>query len=57
MNNWCHERVGRAEQNVLTWFGYMERMEKDRLVKRIVVGSDVIDVRLKERPRTGWMDG
>ena len=50
------ELGGRAEQCVLRWFGHMERMEEDRLVKRIV-GSDVRGVRLRGRPRTGWMDG
>ena len=34
----------------------MERMKEDRLVKRIV-GSDVRGVRLRGRPRTGWMNG
>ena len=30
------ELAGQAEQNVLRWSGHMERMEEDRLVKRIV---------------------
>ena len=30
-------------------------MEEDRLVKR-KVGSDVRNVRLRGRPRIGWMD-
>ena len=38
------------------WFGHMERIEEDRLVKRIV-GFDVRDIRLRGRPGMGWMDG
>ena len=34
----------------------MDKMEEDQLVKRIVV-SDVKGVRLRGRPRIGWMDG
>ena len=46
-----------VEQNiVLRWFGHMERMEEDWLVKRIVV-SNVRGVRLNGRPQTGWMNG
>ena len=41
---------------MLRWFGHMERMEEDQLVKGIVE-SDVRSVRLKGRPKTGWMDG
>ena len=43
---------GRAEENVLRWFGHMKRMKKDQLVKRIV-GSDMRGVRLRGRPQTG----
>ena len=49
------ELVGRAEQCVLRWCGHMERMEEERLVKRIVE-SDVRGVRLRGRPRMRWMD-
>ena len=38
---------------MLRWFEHMERMEEDQLVKKIV-GSDV---RLRGRPKTGWMEG
>ena len=50
------EMAGRAEQRVLQWFGHMERMDEERLVKRIV-GSEVRGVRTRGRPRMCWMDG
>ena len=34
----------------------MEGMEEDRLMKRIL-RSNMKGVRLRERPRIGWMDG
>ena len=43
------ELAGRAEKCVLRWFGHIERMEEEQLVKRIV-GSDVRDVWLRGRP-------
>ena len=52
-------RVGWSSRAVLRWFGHMERMEEDWLVKS-TVGCDVKDVRrvrLRGRSRTGWMDG
>ena len=50
------ELSGRAEQSVLKWFGHVERMDENRLVKRIVE-SDVRGVRLRGRPQLGWKDG
>lgn len=44
----------RAEKKVLNWFGHMERMDEERMVKRIV-GSNVEGTRLRGRPRLGWM--
>ena len=29
------ELTGRADENVLRWFGHMERMSEDRLTKRV----------------------
>ena len=46
----------KVEQSVLMWFGHLERMEEDRLVKR-VYQSDAMGVRMRGRPRRGWMDG
>ena len=47
------------QSRVLRWFGHMEGMEEDWLVKS-TVGCDVKDVRgvrLRGSSRTGWMDG
>ncbi len=49
------ELAERAEQGVLRWFGYVERMEEERLVKKIT-RSDVRGVRPSGRPRVGWLD-
>ena len=43
-------------QGVLRWFGHVERMADERLVKR-VYGSDIRGVRCRGRPRKVWMDG
>ncbi len=40
---------------MLRWFEDIERMEEDRLMKKIT-RSDVRGVRPKGRPRMGWMD-
>ncbi len=44
----------RAEQRVLLWFGHVEKMEEEHLVKKIT-RSDVRGVRPRERPRMGWL--
>ena len=49
------ELAGRADQCVLRWFGHMERMDDDRLVKRIVK-SEVQGARPRGRPTLGWKD-
>ncbi len=41
----------RAEQGVLWWFGYGERMEEEHLVKKIT-RSDVRDVKPRRGPHT-----
>ena len=43
------ELTGHAKQNVLWWFGHMERMEENQLVKKIME-SDVGGLRLQGRP-------
>lgn len=50
------EQAGRVYMNVLRWFGYVERMENERLLKR-EVNASVYGRRLRGWPRTGWMDG
>ena len=55
----CSKEVSvceKVDQSVLRWFGHVERMEEERLVKR-VYQSDVMGVRRRGRPRRGWMDG
>ncbi len=49
------ELAEQAEQRVLQWFGHVERMEENRLVKK-VTRSDVRGVRPRGRPRMGWLD-
>ena len=53
--NWCYESLLVEQSRVLRWFGGMERMEEDWLVKRII-GSDVRSGRLSGRTRIRWMD-
>ena len=40
-----------VEQSVLRWFGHMQRMEENQLVKRII-GFDARGVRLRGRQQT-----
>ncbi len=49
------ELAERAEQGVLRWFEHVESMKEERFVKKIN-RSDVRGVRLRGRPRKGWMD-
>ncbi|KAK7882210.1 hypothetical protein WMY93_028384 [Mugilogobius chulae] len=50
------ELADRAERKALGWFGHVERMEGERLVKK-VYEADGPGLRLRGRPRMGWMDG
>ena len=55
----CGKKVSvgeRMDQGVMRWFGHVERMGDDRLVKR-VYDSEVRGVRRRGRPRKSWMDG
>ena len=40
---------------VLLWFGHMERIENDRIVKRVYVG-ECAGSRSVGRPRKRWID-
>ncbi len=40
---------------MLQWFGYVERMEEEHLVKKIT-RSDTKGIRPRRRPRMGWLD-
>ena len=46
----------RVDMNVLRWFGHVERMENERLLKR-VMNARVNGRGARGRPRLGWMDG
>jgi len=55
----CGKNVGvgeRMDQGVLRWFGHMERMGEERLVKRMY-DSVVRGVRGRGRPRKCWLNG
>ena len=55
----CGKTVGvgeRMDQGVLRWFGHVERMEGERLVRR-VYDSDARGMRGRGRPRKCWIDG
>ena len=42
--------------NVLRWFGHVERMDNDQLLKK-VMNAKVDGRSARGRPRFGWMDG
>ena len=42
--------------NVLRWFSHVERMDDERLLKK-VLKSKVDGISVRGRPRFGWMDG
>ena len=45
----------RIDEGVLRWFGHVERMENDRIDKRVYVG-ECADSRSVGRPRKRWTD-
>ena len=50
------ELASRADQRVLRWFGHVERMDDYRMVRRVLM-AEISGGRVRERPRSGWMDG
>ena len=50
------ELASRADQRVLRWFGYVERMDNYRMAGRVLM-AEVSGGRERGRPRLGWMDG
>ena len=50
------ELSNRAEQRGLRWFGHMERMNDERMAKR-VMKSEVEGRGVRGRPRMGWREG
>ena len=54
----CRVRKGlneRVDEGVLRWFGSVERMERDRISKRVDVG-ECAGSRSMGRPRKRWTD-
>ena len=50
------ELAARVDMNVLRWFGHVERMDDERLLKKVM--NVKVDGRsARGRPRFGWMDG
>ena len=45
----------RIDEGVLRWFSHVERMERDRIAKRIYVG-ECAGSRSVGRPRNRWID-
>ena len=50
------ELACRADQRVLRWFGYVERMDEYRMARRVLM-AEVSGGRVRGRPMLGWMDG
>ena len=50
------ELAARVDMNVLRWFGHVERMDNDRLLKK-VMNAKVDGRSARGRPRFGWTDG
>ena len=48
--------AARADMNVLRWFSHVERMDNERLLKK-VMNEKVNGRSARGRPRFGWMDG
>ena len=48
--------AARVDMNVLRWYGHVERMDGERMVKR-VVNSSAEGRNTRGRQRIGWMDG
>ena len=44
----------RIDEGVLRWFGHVERMEKERIAKRVYIG-ECVGSRSMGRPRKRWM--
>ena len=50
------ELAARVDANVMRFFGHVERMENERLTKKMM-NSKVDGRNVRSRPRFGWMDG
>ena len=45
----------RIDEGILQWFGHVERVEEDRIAKRVYV-KECVDSRSVGRPRKRWID-
>ena len=50
------ELASRAHQRILRWFGHVERMDKYRMGRRVLM-AEVNGARVRGRQRLGWIDG
>ena len=50
------ELASRVGQIVLRWFGHVEKMDENRLARRVLM-AEVSEGRVQGRPILGWMDG
>ena len=50
------ELTARVDMNALRWFGHVERMDNERLLKK-VMNAKVDGRSARGRPRFGWIDG
>ena len=50
------ELAARVDMNVLRWFGHVERMNNEQLLKK-VMNAKVDGRNARGKPRLGWMDG
>ena len=50
------ELPSRADQRVMRWFGYVERMDEYRMARRVLM-AEVSGGLVRGRPTLGWMDG
>ena len=50
------ELAARVDMNVMRWFGHMQRMDNERLLKK-VMNAKVDGRSARVSPRFGWMDG
>ena len=50
------EFASRTDQRVFRWFGHVERMDEYRVARRVLM-AEVSGLRVRGRPKIGWMDG
>ena len=48
------ELASRVDPRVLRWFGHVERMDENLMARRVLM-AEVSGVRVRGRPRLGWM--